>query len=255
LDIFERSRLIPKIVETFQDKIIQGELKEGERLPSQDKLAKIMGVSRGTLREGLNQLVLMGIIEMRQGSGTYIRSVTPSTFIQSLSPALIMDKASTRELLDARLWIEGAVASLAAKKATQKDIQELRRILDDMKKNYEEENIDKFIGNDLEFHLMIAKSSKNRVLMKVLETIREILYKFIAGFFVVRPETVKTALRFHTRIFKAIERHNDQEAKKNMESHIQSLIRMMNKSNPDLVAQSVLRKPFDKWLIARIQKG
>lgn len=246
MDIFERSRLIPKIVETFQDKIIQGELKEGERLPSQDKLAKIMGVSRGTLREGLNQLVLMGIIEMRQGSGTYIRSVTPSTFIQSLSPALIMDKASTRELLDARLWIEGAVASLAAKKATQKDIQELRRILDDMKKNYEEENIDKFIGNDLEFHLMIAKSSKNRVLMKVLETIREILYKFIAGFFVVRPETVKTALRFHTRIFKAIERHNDQEAKKNMESHIQSLIRMMNKSNPDLVAQSVLRKPFDK---------
>jgi len=246
LDIFERSRLIPKIVETFQDKIIQGELKEGERLPSQDKLAEIMGVSRGTLREGLNQLVLMGIIEMRQGSGTYIRSVTPSTFIQSLSPALIMDKASTRELLDARLWIEGAVASLAAKKATQKDIQELRRILDDMKKNYEEENIDKFIGNDLEFHLMIAKSSKNRVLMKVLETIREILYKFIAGFFVVRPETVKTALRFHTRIFKAIERHNDQEAKKNMESHIQSLIRMMNKSNPDLVAQSVLRKPFDK---------
>ena len=246
MDIFERSRLIPKIVETFQDKIIQGELKEGERLPSQDKLAEIMGVSRGTLREGLNQLVLMGIIEMRQGSGTYIRSVTPSTFIQSLSPALIMDKASTRELLDARLWIEGAVASLAAKKATQKDIQELRRILDDMKKNYEEENIDKFIGNDLEFHLMIAKSSKNRVLMKVLETIREILYKFIAGFFVVRPETVKTALRFHTRIFKAIERHNDQEAKKNMESHIQSLIRMMNKSNPDLVAQSVLRKPFDK---------
>ena len=246
MDIFERSRLIPKIVETFQDKIIQGELKEGERLPSQDKLAEIMGVSRGTLREGLNQLVLMGIIEMRQGSGTYIRSVTPSTFIQSLSPALIMDKASTRELLDARLWIEGAVASLAAKKATQKDIQELRRILDDMKKNYEEENIDKFIGNDLEFHVMIAKSSKNRVLMKVLETIREILYEFIAGFFAVRPETVKTALRFHTRIFKAIERHNDQEAKKNMESHIQSLIRMMNKSNPDLVAQSVLRKPFDK---------
>ncbi len=93
---------------------------------------------------------------------------------------------------------------------------------------------------------MIAKSSKNRVLMKVLETIREILYKFIAGFFVVRPETVKTALRFHTRIFKAIERHNDQEAKKNMESHIQSLIRMMNKSNPDLVDQSVLKKPFDK---------
>ena len=69
LDIFERSRLIPKIVETFQDKIIQGELKEGERLPSQDKLAEIMGVSRGTLREGLNQLVLNGTLHIGLGEG------------------------------------------------------------------------------------------------------------------------------------------------------------------------------------------
>lgn len=245
-NIFKRTPLIHKIVEEIKDRIIRGELREGEKLSSQDQLAKSLGVSRGSLREALNQLQLMGIIEMKQGSGTYIRSVTPSSFMQSLSPALIMDKASPRELLDARLWIEGAVASLAAKKATQENIRELGRILDDMKKNYEEKNIDKFIGNDLEFHVMIAKSSKNRVLMKVLETIREILYEFIAGFFSVRPETVKTALKFHTRIFKAIECHNDQEAKKNMESHILSLIRMMNKSNPDLVSQQVSGKPFDR---------
>jgi GntR family transcriptional repressor for pyruvate dehydrogenase complex len=93
-----------------------------------------MGVSRGTLREALNQLELMGIIEMRQGSGTYVRSITPSSFMESLSPALSMDRSSAGELLDARLYIEGAVAYLAAKKATDGEIWELKNILAQMRK-------------------------------------------------------------------------------------------------------------------------
>ena len=228
MDIFERSRLIPKIVETFQDKIIQGELKEGERLPSQDKLAKIMGVSRGTLREGLNQLVLMGIIEMRQGSGTYVKSITPSSFMTSLSPALLMDKSSAEELLDARLYIEGAVASLAAKRAKGEEIRELGKILNEMKDDLKAGNIENFINKDVEFHILIAKSSRNQVLMKVLQTIRDILYQFIADFFSAMPETVKNAVDYHTKIYRAIERHDPIEAKKQMESHILSLIRRMS---------------------------
>jgi GntR family transcriptional repressor for pyruvate dehydrogenase complex len=177
----------------------------------------------------------MGIIEMKQGSGTYVRSVTPSSFMESLSPALMMNKSSAMELLDARLYIEGAVASLAARKATREDIQGLRSLLEDMKKNLEEGNIKGFISNDVQFHMMIAESSKNRVLVKVVETIRDALYEFIAKFFSIKPETVKDALEFHTKIFVAIESRNHQEAKKQMESHIRSLIRMIHKS--DLMMQ------------------
>jgi GntR family transcriptional repressor for pyruvate dehydrogenase complex len=230
VDIFEQSKLIPKIVETFQNKIIQGELKGGDQLPSQNKLAESMGISRGTLREGLNQLVPMGIIEMRQGRGTYVKSISPASFMTSLSPALLMNKSSAEELLDARLYIEGAVASLAAKKATGEEIRELEKILDEMKDDYRAGNIEDFINKDVEFHMLIAKSSKNQVLMKVVQTIRDILYKFIADFFTAMPETVKNATDYHTKIFRAIERHDPIEAKKQMESHIISLIRRMSDS-------------------------
>ena len=75
--IIQRINLIDKIVEEITNQIIQGKLQAGEKLPSQGEMAKSMGVSRGTLREAFNQLVQMGIIDMKQGSGTYVRSVTP----------------------------------------------------------------------------------------------------------------------------------------------------------------------------------
>jgi GntR family transcriptional repressor for pyruvate dehydrogenase complex len=196
-----------------------------------------MGVSRGTLREALNQLVLMGIIEMRQGSGTYVRSITPSSFMESLSPALSMDRSSAGELLDARLYIEGAVAYLAAKKATDGEIWELKNILTQMRKALKENDIEDFINKDVEFHVSIAKSSKNRVLMRVVQTIRDILYQFIADYFTVMPDTVKNAMDYHIRIYKAIERQDPLEAKKQMESHIQSLIRKMKRMDENIFTQ------------------
>lgn len=189
-----------------------------------------MGVSRVTLREALNQMVLMDIIEMKQGSGTYVSSITPSSFMKSLSPALLMDKVSAKELLEARVYIEGAVASLGAKKATKEDIEELKKVLESMKEDFRTGNIEGFIDKDVEFHVLIAQSSKNRVLMKVVQTIREILYQFIANFFTAMPDTTKTALNYHTKIYKAVEHHDETEAKRQMESHIQSLIRMVNNS-------------------------
>jgi len=219
-----------KAVEDIRDKIIRGELKEGQKLPPQDKFAKSLGISRGTLREALHQLMLMGLIEMRQGDGTYIRSFSPVFFVDSLSPTLLMDKTYTSELLDARLYIEGEVAFLAAKNATKEEIQELKNILNDMKGDLAVSNVEDFIKKDLEFHLLIAKCAKNRVLMKVVQTIRSILYQFIADFFTLMPQTIKNAVYYHNKILNAIERHDPIVSKKQMEAHIKSLIRRINKS-------------------------
>lgn len=231
--IFKQIKLITKIVEEIKNEIIRGELKAGEKLPPQDKWAKAMGVSRGTLREALNQLVLMGIIEMKQGNGTYVKSITPSSFMESLSLALLMDKSSVSELLDARLCIEGAVAFWAAKKATDKDLQELKKTLQQMREALQRNNTEEFIKKDLEFHILIAKSSKNRVLMRVVQTIREVLYQFIADYFSLMPETMKNAINYHTRIFKAIENHDPGKSKKEMEAHITSLTRRLSNLEHD----------------------
>jgi len=226
--------LIEKIVEDLQDRIVRGDLKEGEKLPAQEKFAETLGVSRGTLREAFNQLVLMGILEMKQGSGTYVKSVTPSSYMNSLSSALLMNKGSAAELLDARLSIEGAVAFLAAKKATEEDIRGLGKVIDGMREDLREGRIEDYANRDIEFHFLVAKSSKNRVLMKVVETIRDSMYQLMAEFYSTMPNIVKLSMGYHQKILRAIEAHDPVEARKQMESHIHSLVTTIHRSGGKL---------------------
>jgi GntR family transcriptional regulator, transcriptional repressor for pyruvate dehydrogenase complex len=225
-------------VDEFRDRIVRGEFKEGQKLSSQDKLALKMGVSRVTLREALHQLMLMGLIEMRQGSGTYIKSITPSTYMNSLSPALLMDRNSVNELLEARFHIESTVASLAAKRAQPKEVLELKKILDAKRADLHAENLKDFAKRDVEFHMQVAKSAKNRVMLKVVQTIREVLFQFMADFFSAMPDTVYHAINYHNRIYHAVERGDGIEAKKWMEAHIRSLIRRVNKRKRESSSQA-----------------
>lgn len=220
----ERISLIDSIVKELTDKIISGELKDGDNLGSQDDLAKSMGVSRASLREALNRLSLMGLIDIRHGSGTFVKTVQPVDFMKSLSSLLVMDQASAGELLDARLHIESAVAELAAKNATEEDIERLNSALKGMEYDLRKEDIESYINKDVQFHLLIAESSKNRVLMKIVEIIREILRQFIAKFFLSMPATVHNSMEYHKSIYGAIKAHDSSAARRHMEDHINSLI-------------------------------
>jgi GntR family transcriptional repressor for pyruvate dehydrogenase complex len=220
----ERTSLIDSIVTELIDKITAGDLKPGDMLAPQDHLAKSMGVSRASLREALNRLSLMGLIETRQGAGTFVKSATPSDFMNPLTSFVILDQISAEELLDARLHIESAVAALAATHATLEDIAKLRFLLEGMKKDFRSNNSKSFIARDVQFHVLIAETSKNRVLVKVVEIIRGLLRQFIKKFFEAMPSSMNDAIRYHENIFNAIQQHDPVAAKRHMEEHILSLI-------------------------------
>ncbi len=226
----ERTSLIDSIVAEIKDKIISGELKEGDTLGSQDDLAKTMGVSRASLREALNRLSLMGLIETRQGSGTFVKTIKPVDFMKSLSSLLIMDQASASELLYARLYVESAVAELAAKNSTEEDLQKLKSLLKSMENDLREGDLESYITRDVQYHMLIAESSKNRVLVKILETIRDILRQFIKKFFLAMPSSVSDSMAYHKRVYEAIRDHDPTAARERMEEHIKSLIDRINES-------------------------
>lgn len=226
----ERFSLIDSIVKEIKDKIISGELKDGDKLGSQDDLANTMGVSRASLREALNRLSLMGLIETRQGSGTFVKGVKPVDFMKSLSSLLIMDQASAAELLDARLHIEPAVAALAANNSTEEDIKKIKVILDSLENDFSKGDLDSYITRDVQYHMIIAESSKNRVLAKVVEIIRDILRQFIHKFFLAMPSSVSISMEYHKKIYEAIQQHNPIAARKHMEEHIRSLIIRINEN-------------------------
>lgn len=226
----QRISLIDSIVKDIKDKIISGELKDGDMIGSQDDLAKTMGVSRASLREALNRLNMMGLIEIRQGSGTFVRAVKPVDFMKSLSSLLIMDQASAGELLDARLHIEPGVAALAADNSTEEDIKKIKLVLDGLENDFRNGDLDSYITRDVQYHIIIAESSKNRVLAKVVEIIRDILRQFIHKFFLSMPSTVSISIEYHKKIYEAINQHDPTAARKHMEEHIKSLIKRINEN-------------------------
>jgi GntR family transcriptional repressor for pyruvate dehydrogenase complex len=228
----ERTSLIDSIVSELMDKITAGDLKPGDMLAPQDHLAKSMGVSRASLREALNRLSLMGLIETRQGSGTFVKAATPPDFMNPLTSFVILDQISAEELLDARLHIESAVAALAATHATLEDIAKLKLLLEGMKNDLRSNNSESFIARDVQFHVLIAETSKNRVLVKVVEIIRGLLRQFIKKFFEAMPSSMNDAITYHENIFNAIQQHDPVAAKRHMEEHILSLIDRSKHSLP-----------------------
>ena len=224
----ERTTLIDSIVAEIRDKVISGELKEGEMLASQDNLAKEMGVSRASLREALNHLRLMGLIETRHGSGSVVRRKTPVAFINSLSSLLTMDRASAAELLDARLYLESAVVAVAAKNASEEDLKGMKRLVKGMERDFKAGDIESFTSRDVQFHMLIAQSTKNRVLAKVVEIIRDILRQFIKKFFATVPASVSDAIEYHKLIYEAIKDRDPEGAQRHMEAHIISIVKRLN---------------------------
>ena len=218
--VIRREVLSSSLVKEIQHRISTQEFCPGDKLPPQDQLASMFGVSRTALREALKQLALMGLVEMKHGKGTFIGASTASQLLESLSPLLLMDKETTFELLEARLFIESALASLAAKKASPEDIGELGALVQGMRRDLGDGDIQAFSKKDLEFHLSIGNASKNRVLTKILQTIRDMLHQFITEALVLIPGMARSALNYHGRILEAIEKHDAESAEKHMRDHI-----------------------------------
>jgi len=216
--------LIDSIVEEFKGKIFSGEYKCGDILGSQNELAQSLGVSRASLREALKRLEMMGLVESKQGVGTFLKKITPSDFMNPLSSFIVIDKKSAFELLEARLYIEGSLAAMASLRATEDDLQQLEDILSSMRHLAAAHEIQEFIKKDVQFHYAIAKASNNDIMIKIAEILRDLLRQLISKIFESYPEklpeTMEQTINFHQAIFTAIRNRDPDAARMRMEEHI-----------------------------------
>lgn len=223
----KRLSLIDTIVEEIKGRVITGEYKSGDLLGSQDELARTFGVSRASLREALKRLELMGLVESRQGLGTFLKKIEPCDFMNPLSSFIVMDKGSAFELLEARLHIEGSLAALAASHASEEDLKAIEDTLASMRALSEAQEIEEFVKQDVQFHYAIAKASNNAILIKIVEILRELLRQLISRVFRGYPEnllqTIGQTNEFHQNIFDAIKSHNPEAARRHMEDHIRDV--------------------------------
>lgn len=212
-------RLVDQVVAKIQEMISQEVYKPGEKLPVENELAEMFSVSRATIREAFVKLSMMDIVDIKQGDGTFVKKVSPESFMKPLLPMLILDNNNLIDIYETRMAIEGKTAELAASNATDEDVKELREILSVMEYNYKQNDFKQYHENDYKFHLLVAKCSKNPILLKILEIIQDLL-KYSISAASDQVIFIERSIRLHNLIVSAISEKKPQEAVEHMFSHV-----------------------------------
>lgn len=158
-----KSSLTDIAAENLRDEIVSGRWRIGERIPNEASLADLLSVSRGTVREAVRVLVSQGLLDTRQGSGTYVRSaVDPSAALDRVKRAGLRDQWEARAALDVE------AARLAALRHTPADLARMRQLLAE-RGTVADGGRDAFIRRDIAFHKSIVVASDNRAMMELYD--------------------------------------------------------------------------------------
>lgn len=218
-----RRKLSDSVIEEIKRMLMSGELKEGQKLPNQNELASLLGVSRTSLREALNTLRMIGVIEQKPGYGTVIKSRGAAIFADHLNFPLISDERATYELIEARGVIEVGAVELAVFHATEEQIREMGMLIEEMEKNLKNKRVAEYISNDVAFHYLIAKASQNRFIVHLYATLRGAMEQFMQEGFRVLYFMLDRSFEFHVKIYEAIKARDVELAVSNMRSHIEDV--------------------------------
>ena len=210
-----KTRAYEEIVRQLQSLITQGRLKAGDRLMTERELAQQFGVSRVTVRQALSVLQAMGLVESRIGNGTFARTRVPTVTV--LASMLNPPRSTLLDQLEFRRMIEPEVARLAADRASAAHLKEMARFIELQREKQKEGR--PFVEEDSAFHLAIARSSGNDLLLRMMESIHELLRDS-------REQSLRTndarerSLAGHLRIIDAVRRHDPKAAHRAMLRHV-----------------------------------
>jgi DNA-binding FadR family transcriptional regulator len=199
--------------------LTSGALQPGERLPSERELAAQLQVGRSAVREAMAALDLLGIIVIRQGSGTYLQSASTDLLPQVLDWGLMLRRPQTLDLVEARHQLEVATAKLAALRIDAAGAERLRERLDGMRAAMDDQQ--RFVEADIAFHLEVAQIAGNSVLSDMLHSIRALLRVWITRA-VSRAGQVDITMSEHTAVYDAVVSGDPAAAAAAMDEHMES---------------------------------
>ncbi|MBN9612871.1 MAG: FadR family transcriptional regulator [Actinobacteria bacterium] len=156
----QRRSLVDTVVDELKREITSGNWGIGDRIPSEAELTSALGVSRPSVREGVRSLVQLGLLETRQGDGTYV--VADDATQVALRRAI--DAADSREVISVRRALDALAAREAAAARSDDDVALLGRLLAERRAAIAAHEVARFTEADVAFHLAIAAASGNRLL-------------------------------------------------------------------------------------------
>src|SRR5713226_2384889 len=207
------------VIEKLRDMIHRGELRAGDRLPPERDLAKVFGVSRPTLRAGIRSLAAVGVLQSRQGAGTFVVQADESPALDS-NPLRLMAALhglTPAEMFEARQSLEMAIAGLAAERATSDQMATMSEEIAGMYASLDEP--EQFLVHDMAFHQAVAAASGNRILTSLMNMVATILFD-VRRKTVSRAKDLKESAEMHRHVYRAIRERSAEAARNAMRDHL-----------------------------------
>lgn len=214
-------RIHEEIVAQIREELGEGLLKAGDQLPSERELSERFQVSRASVREAIRALESLGLVKIKSGDGTYVAS-SLQTLLSPLASVILQQKDVFLDIFEAREIIEPEMAALAAKRADPDDIDQMTAVLEEQARQIADGGTG--MEADSAFHLLLAQAAKNKVILKLNESIVDSLRE-------TRERSLQThgrparSLAGHRKILEAIRTKNPAKARRAMLAHLRAIER------------------------------
>jgi GntR family transcriptional regulator, transcriptional repressor for pyruvate dehydrogenase complex len=194
----------------LKENITRGTWQPGEKIPSENQLVSLFGVSRASIRMAIQRMITLGLVESRVGDGTYVRAFTAGAYVNELV-AVGLKPADQLEIMEFRKALETEALKLAAERATDEDLAELEAIHLRAREAFKKLDLETYFNEDLQFHTQIFKMSKNSIFMTAVQTLGDVLFPHfysVAKDFFETSEVPSDEADKHTLIVKALKKRD-----------------------------------------------
>jgi GntR family transcriptional regulator, transcriptional repressor for pyruvate dehydrogenase complex len=231
--VLDKSRVSEETVQIIIELIRSGDFVPGDQLPSERQLARELKVSRTSIREALRRLEAIGLVEIQQGRGTFVKNPSIDVIQSTLIPSLITDSKTIEKLFELRQIIEVESAALAAQRITQRQLEDLQYWLDEMDIQVRRKDWKGAIFADVEFHRLIIVATGNEILVRLIDNLVDLLreMRVSTGMF---AELYPHTLADHGQILANLRASDSLAAKVSMQNHLNHVIAITHNNHPDL---------------------
>lgn len=216
-------RISDSIAATLEQRILEGSLKPGDRLPPERELAAELGVSRPSLREAIQKLASKGMVQSRQGGGTYVTDVLEASFANPWQDMMAKHPNLREDMLEFRRMLEGQAAEWAAERATEADRQCLEQSFAALRAAFEADDAQARAEADMAFHQAVGDSAHNVLMGHLSAALLDLMHdsmRLNLGELKGVPAATRLLMNQHEAIFTAVRDNKPQAARAAAETHI-----------------------------------
>lgn len=226
-DLVRPESLDSQLSRQLLDYLLSGNIAPGERLPSERVLAESLKVSRQAARNAVKSLAVLGIIDTRGGSGSYLVSRQSDLLPRVIEWGILLSQSWATDLIDTRYQLEVLLAGMAAERRTDKQLEAMRAIFRQMQEA--RDDYEAYAEADAKFHIAVAAASGNSLLAGVLGNIASLLKAWAVRVITSAGET-ETSLPMHEAVLTAITDQDAAAARLAMEKHMERALRRLRES-------------------------